>query len=77
MLVLLLFSLCLCARGVQSIDVDWLVQDPGIHANVTVEGNTITLDNGLLRRVFTTQPAFGVIDFVLSAPLEYGGDLVR
>jgi hypothetical protein len=53
--------------------VDWLIEDAG-KAAVDFDGATIRLGNGLVERVFTLKPAFGVIDFVLNATDELGGE---
>eukprot|EP00048_Salpingoeca_helianthica_P016197 m.230956 g.230956 ORF g.230956 m.230956 type:complete len:742 (-) comp18202_c0_seq1:20-2245(-) len=70
----LLASLLLLAGSAWAgADVDWLVENTG-KAEVDFDGQTITLTNGLVQRVFTLKPAFGVVDLILNASDALGGE---
>eukprot|EP01060_Flectonema_neradi_P008462 TRINITY_DN16041_c0_g1_i1.p1 TRINITY_DN16041_c0_g1~~TRINITY_DN16041_c0_g1_i1.p1 ORF type:complete len:737 (+),score=116.67 TRINITY_DN16041_c0_g1_i1:52-2262(+) len=53
---------------------DWLIDEINTPATVSVDGDQITMSNGIVSRTFVTSPAFGTIDVVLNAPLNFGGE---
>lgn len=75
----------LAGLALGAADVDWLVTTPTTRATFSKEcwpeyatstaGTPcgFALSNGLTSRRFVTKPAFGTIDWILNATVEYGG----
>lgn len=53
--------------------MDWLVARPSTTSAVVAAGNSLTLTNGLITRIFSLDPAFGTVDYILNATAPRGG----